>query len=463
MKRFCDITRNVYCRSNNPKNLQDCLKGYISRSDYFLDESECKQTSSNGCSTGNTTNGNYDCGGTDHCNAGRDNSAHNNRDCTQTSSQIKQVEINLSSVVGIHVAQELAVIHDRIKGKSRPKPNNTRLEFALAIEEMDRTFRTKYQCTENETTSVLYISAKEETNFVEMMHVVEELRNHGLSVIQTDFDTIVDTYLNYPSAVEVVGNQRFLTINKSYGFSDRLDMSGMNRIDGSFLALNSTDSAKYISKVSVIYFRTGYDPKQYTTDGHWEFRQFIEDTNCIVIPSAISQLVGLKKVQQLWCTDLEKLSERFGHKELTQLRSYFADQVDVDDCLTDNKTKDMIHEAIHHPDRFVLKPQREGGGNNYYDSEIPKILNQNLKLGSSYILMRKIYPTHHQAVFFREGKFEAINSVISEIGIYTASLWDGDKEMFNKSIGSMARTKSTSHNEGGVSIGAAVYDTLTPV
>jgi hypothetical protein len=36
--------------------------------------------------------------------------------------------------------------------------------------------------------------------------------------------------------------------------------------------------------------------------------------------------------------------------------------------------KFSLEKAINNPENFVLKPQREGGGNNYYKSEIRLIL-----------------------------------------------------------------------------------------
>ena len=49
---------------------------------------------------------------------------------------------------------------------------------------------------------------------------------------------------------------------------------------------------------------------------------------------------------------------------------------------------------MRNPQNFVLKPQREGGGNNYYGDEIQKILTEikDKKERTAYILMNRIRP-----------------------------------------------------------------------
>ena len=51
----------------------------------------------------------------------------------------------------------------------------------------------------------------------------------------------------------------------------------------------------------------------------------------------------------------------------------------------------MLQQAQVQPDLFVLKPQREGGGNNLYGEEILEKLRQRKGL-AAYILMQRIRP-----------------------------------------------------------------------
>ena len=51
----------------------------------------------------------------------------------------------------------------------------------------------------------------------------------------------------------------------------------------------------------------------------------------------------------------------------------------------------VIEDAIQHPDRYVLKPQREGGGNNFYGEEMAARLQEARAAGGglgAYILMQ---------------------------------------------------------------------------
>lgn len=48
-------------------------------------------------------------------------------------------------------------------------------------------------------------------------------------------------------------------------------------------------------------------------------------------------------------------------------------------------------EAVASPDRFVLKPQREGGGNNLYGEALKAKLQEGQGL-AAYILMQRLFP-----------------------------------------------------------------------
>ena len=52
---------------------------------------------------------------------------------------------------------------------------------------------------------------------------------------------------------------------------------------------------------------------------------------------------------------------------------------------------DVIADAQQHPERYVLKPQREGGGNNLYGDKLASRLADSSGL-AAYILMQRIFP-----------------------------------------------------------------------
>eukprot|EP00922_Rhytidocystis_sp_ex-Travisia-forbesii_P012723 GHVS01019146.1.p1 GENE.GHVS01019146.1~~GHVS01019146.1.p1 ORF type:complete len:656 (-),score=166.84 GHVS01019146.1:176-1927(-) len=304
-----------------------------------------------------------------------------------------------------------------------------------------------------------------------------------------------------------------------------------------------------------------------TTDemnGIWSIRELLEWSHAAKCPSVAAQLSGTKKVQQMFSHNkdnhkdnnedndgkdvLKKLN--FSKKEIEEMRKVFMSQVDLWETLqqrkkmfndnidksnnnNDNKKKkkegneregeglvDIIAEAIANPNNFVLKPQREGGGNNIYGKDIANRLknallvinnenednNNNLK---QYILMSKIKTPTHKAVLMSPWLFgtnnlrdvcptltaEQISSIlagndviqiseqrvlvgsggvgrrlycisvddcVSELGVYGCMVMDGEKEcLFNKQDGCyLLRTKSARQHEGGVAAGFAAIDSL---
>ena len=74
--------------------------------------------------------------------------------------------------------------------------------------------------------------------------------------------------------------------------------------------------------------------------------------------------------------------------------------------------------ALEDPERFVMKPQREGGGNNIYGEEIVDTLKKlTLEERSAFILMELIRSPPLENLMVREGKLIE-GEVASELGIY---------------------------------------------
>ena len=77
--------------------------------------------------------------------------------------------------------------------------------------------------------------------------------------------------------------------------------------------------------------------------------------------------------------------------------------------------------AIENPEKYVLKPQREGGGNNVYGQDIKPFLEniKNSEERSAYILMDRISPPIIKNYMVRPGSQEPILAdCISELGIF---------------------------------------------
>ena len=203
--------------------------------------------------------------------------------------------------------------------------------------------------------------------------------------------------------------------------------------------------------VSVVYFRSGYTPDDYPGEAEWQGRSLLECSAAVKCPSIRWHLAGAKKVQQ----ELARpgVLERFvGGESAALLRGCFAGlwALDGDDA------EEVVAMALAEPEGFVLKPQREGGGNNLYGAEMCARLGDREGLGA-FILMRRIRPPMNRALFLRLGKVTAAEA-LGELGVYSVYCARGGEVLVNEGVGHLLRTKTASSNEGGVAAGFAVLD-----
>ncbi|KAL2345728.1 hypothetical protein Fmac_007013 [Flemingia macrophylla] len=208
--------------------------------------------------------------------------------------------------------------------------------------------------------------------------------------------------------------------------------------------------------VSVIYFRAGYTPDDYPSESEWRARLLMEQSCAVKCPSISYHLVGTKKIQQELSNP--DILERFldNKDDIAKVLKCFAGLWSLDD-------KDIIRKSIKSPELFVMKPQREGGGNNIYGDNVRETLLKLQKADSqedaAYILMQRIFPSISAAVLMRDGCWHK-DHAISELGIFGTYLRNKDKVIINKESGHLMRTKIASSDEGGVAAGFAVLDSV---
>jgi len=119
--------------------------------------------------------------------------------------------------------------------------------------------------------------------------------------------------------------------------------------------------------------------------------------------------------------------------------------------------------AIDKPSNFVLKPQREGGGNNFYDEEMVSLIQKMGKENQkAYVLMERIKTPTEVSTLVVDRQVDEIQTV-SEIGRYATCLFDGSEIRFNNDVGYLVRTKSSDQNEGGVCAGYACLNSLSEI
>ncbi|XP_057340725.1 glutathione synthetase-like [Microplitis mediator] len=209
--------------------------------------------------------------------------------------------------------------------------------------------------------------------------------------------------------------------------------------------------------VAVVYYRYGYSPEHYT-EQEWKVRLLIERSLAIKSPSIQYHLAGTKKVQQALAKSgvVEKFLE--DEKNVECVRKIFTGLYSLDFDEDGNRAFEM---AVNNPERFVLKPQREGGGNNIYGSDIKKFLItiKNSQERNAWILMDRIYPPS-QLNYAITVKDSATNNKLKELtpeaGIFGVIIGDDKNNVFvNKQVGHLFRTKKADSNEGGFIAGAA--------
>ncbi|NQU63663.1 MAG: hypothetical protein HQ517_05185, partial [SAR324 cluster bacterium] len=207
---------------------------------------------------------------------------------------------------------------------------------------------------------------------------------------------------------------------------------------------------------AVTYFRAGYTPDDYPSSAEWNARALIESSSSIKCPSVGMQLAGAKKIQQL--LGHEKILRKFADFKTAEIvRDTFVGLYTLDELIDSVPASDM---ACQSPARFVLKPQREGGGNNLYGEEMKmKLQNLSEEQQHAYILMDRIESTILPSALVVESKLEEIPS-ISEVGRFGVCFADGDSLIENRDIGYLVRTKSADENEGGVCAGYACLNSL---
>jgi len=212
-------------------------------------------------------------------------------------------------------------------------------------------------------------------------------------------------------------------------------------------------------EVGVVYMRCGYHPDQYPTEREWEARLLMERSLAIKSPSIHYHLAGTKKVQQ----ELAKagvIEKYLGDEaKVESVRGIFTGLYSIDNDEIGDKS---VAAAIARPDTYVLKPQREGGGNNLYGDEIREYLQ---KLGNSdernaFILMDRISPPVTSNYMVRPGQEPRLVDCISELGIFGYIIGDKENIVVNEQVGHMLRTKMSHVNEGGVAAGLGALDSV---
>ncbi|KAH9960349.1 glutathione synthase [Lactifluus volemus] len=206
-------------------------------------------------------------------------------------------------------------------------------------------------------------------------------------------------------------------------------------------------------EISVVYYRAGYTPTDYASSADYATRALLERSRAVQCPSLALQLAGGKKVQEVLTRP--GILERFlsPSEGATAMRESWMRMWGLDDG---------TEEAVKRAEELVLKPQREGGGNNIYRDKIPALIAQlPHRDRAAWVAMELISPPRHTgAHLVRYGVGRVSARVVSELGVFGWALFGEGRELKEEQAGWLVRTKAEDVDEGGVAAGFSVLDSV---
>ena len=254
-----------------------------------------------------------------------------------------------------------------------------------------------------------------------------------------------------------------------YSFHESINNLGFNRhvpvlfctLEQLFENSRLTNDNRFLfdgQEVAAFYFRSGYSPDNYNDKG-WKARYLIERSMAVKCPTVAEQLVGTKKIQQVLATP--GMVERFidDEESVQRIRSTFAGLFSLDPGTEGDAA---VTAALAQPSKYVLKPQREGGGNNLYDKKLVHQLHKTTYPGerSQFILMDRVNsPTVNNYMVHPNTNRVEPRKTVSELGVFGVFISDVGEEVFDSSCGYLMRSKSVEDEEGGIMAGKAGVDT----
>jgi glutathione synthase len=207
---------------------------------------------------------------------------------------------------------------------------------------------------------------------------------------------------------------------------------------------------------AIAYFRAGYSPDHYN-DAAWKGRRLLEHSQTLSIPSVTIQLANTKKIQQVLANQAT-LEQFVTPQEASQLLETMVTMCPVDGPLQGSTGREV---ALADPEGWVLKPSREGGGNNYFGEEMVQHLKElTAQQAQAFILMEAIRQEPFRAVRLVEEKV-VDNLCVTELGHFSYALWDeaAAEPAFQDTEGYLLRTKDLGNREGLVLGGFSFLDT----
>lgn len=224
-----------------------------------------------------------------------------------------------------------------------------------------------------------------------------------------------------------------------------------------------------VHRISCVFHhqnQTSYYLKSFENEG---FDNCMNVIQIIEFSTAIKQnmgytLMGTKIIQALYSTfSLDNnILYRYLEKSEAQLIQKYCFNVYCLDVRLDKNASIVIADAQKNYNNYVLKPNRDGGGNNFFDEEVKiqidkMLMNENANALSAYILMEKIDAISFDAWFVNQRQCSKIKSN-AEVGIFSCYLASESIIYVDEVCGSYCKTKNITANEAGIKAGNGVID-----
>lgn len=145
--------------------------------------------------------------------------------------------------------------------------------------------------------------------------------------------------------------------------------------------------------VSIVYYRVGYRFEHFKINGDpelgWKVKEEIELSNAYCIPPVSMELINEKRMQ-VELAKPEVLRKFVSEEDAVKLEKVFVKFWDFD-SLSEEDYQNIINEIKIKPEAYILKPNLEGGSNNYFGLEaLHKLEGLTRQQAKVYILMEKI-------------------------------------------------------------------------
>ncbi|PWN39281.1 glutathione synthase [Ceraceosorus guamensis] len=307
--------------------------------------------------------------------------------------ELKQVEFNTISASFGPLAGVVSRLHahaqwqhpDLFPASATIPPNEALSTLAGGLAEAHRLYLSQSQLSSSVSstsssqraqTSILFVVQEGERNVFDQRFIEWELaRAHGIRVVRRTFEE-----LSTEARIDSLGALHVLQ-------ADLLDRP-----------ISDAERTKE-AQISVVYYRAGYSPDDYVDstgdeEKAWAVRSRLEKSRAIKCPTVALQMAGAKRVQQALCEKgaVERFLPDLASARIEELRSTFMGMWNfeqTDDAVSTEFELEALRLAREESHRFVLKPMREGGGNNIYRDDIPKALKDGLN-PAAYVLMELI-------------------------------------------------------------------------